>query len=486
MHINEYCIPRKPQNWPNPIYQCSFGRFPNSLKLAKVIPVYKKDDSSLISNYRPISLLPSISKVLEKLVYKRLFKFLINNNLLNPNQFGFIKGYSTDYALLQLYDKITESLSNREHIIGVFMDLSKAFDTLDHKTLIHKLKSYGIRGLALSWFSDYLSNRQQYVVFDYVESQRLNITCGVPQGSILGPLLFIIYINDIVNSSPLLNYIMFADDTNIFYSHKSIDTLNNILNIELTKVSEWFKSNKLSLNISKTNFIHFRNHNSPRVNCNLFIDNLTITEKTSTKFLGVTIDSNLRWNEHIRNIHTTVSRNTGILYKLKDILTKKSLFILYNSFILSHIMYCNTVWGNCSSTKINAPLLLQKRALRVITHSKYLDHTDPLFRRLKTLKVHDIHTLQTSIYMYKLTQKQLPTLFYNTFKLNSNIHSYPTRRSNDYHLENPKIILAQKSIRHHGPDIWNSLPSEIKRSSSLHSFKALLKNNLISRYCANE
>ena len=280
-----------------------FDIFPNSLKLAKVIPVYKKDDSFLISNYRPISLLPSISKVLEKLVYKRLFKFLINNNLLNPNQFGFRKGYSTDYALLQLYDKITESLSNREHIIGVFMDL---FDTLDHK-----------------WFSDYLSNRQQYVVFNYVESQRLNITCGVPQGSILGPLLFIIYINDIVNSSPLLNYIMFADDTNIFYSHKSIDTFNNILNIKLIKVSEWFKSNKLSLNISKTNFIHFRNHNSPRVNCNLFIDNLTITEKTSTKFLGVTIDSNLRWNEHIRNIHTTVSRNTGILYKLKDILTKK-------------------------------------------------------------------------------------------------------------------------------------------------------------------
>ena len=142
--------------------------------------------------------------------------------------------------------------------------------------------------------------------------------------------------------------------------------------------------------------------------------------------------------------------------------------------------------GICSSTKIDPLLLLQKRALRVITNSKYLDHTDPLFSRLKTLKVQDIHTLQTSIFMYKLTQKQLPTLFCNTFKSNSNIHSYPTRRSNDYRLENPKIILAHKSIRHHGPDIWNSLPSEIKRSISLHLFKALLKNNLISIYRANE
>ena len=464
----------------------STGRCPTSLKIAKVTPVYKKDDSSLITNYRPISLLPSISKILEKLVYKRVFKFLTNNDLLSPKQFGFRKGHSTDHAILQLYDKITHSLSQKEHVIGVFMDLSKAFDTLDHKTLIHKLKSYGIRGLALAWFADYLMNRKQYVFFDSTESKKSIITCGVPQGSILGPLLFIIYMNDIINSSPLLNFVLFADDTNIVYSHKNRNTLNSILNNELNKVSQWFKCNRLSLNISKTNFIHFRNVNSPRVRLNLLIDNMPITEKITTKFLGVTIDSNLNWNEHIKNIHTTVSRNIGVLYRLRNFLTEKSLFILYNSFVLSHIMYCNIVWGNCATTKINSLLLLQKRALRIITNSNYLAHSNPLFHRLKTLKVQDIHSLQTSIFMFKFSHDLLPALFHNTFQRNANIHSYPTRRSNDYHLENPKIILAHKSIKHHGPDVWNSLPDAVKQSCALYSFKSLLKTYLISQYDTDE
>merc|ERR1712002_317095 len=209
-------------------------------------------------------------------------------------------------ASLELVDRIMESFEKKQTPIAIYMDLSKAFDTLDHKILLHKLKSYGIRGLALSWFNDYLMNRKKYVVFDSTDSEKLNITRSVPQGSILGPLLFFLYINDIINSSPLLNYILFADDTNIFHSHKNINTLNSMLNNELSKVAQWFKCNKLSLNINKTNFIHFRNINSPRMRLNLFIDNMSITEKTSTKFLGVTIDSNLNWNEHIKNIHTTV------------------------------------------------------------------------------------------------------------------------------------------------------------------------------------
>ena len=175
--------------------------------------------------------------------------------------------------------------------------------------------------------------------------------------------------------------------------------------------------------------------------------------KKSTKFLGVTIDSCLTWNEHIQNVHTSVSKGIGILYRLKHLLSQNSLCILYNALILPYITYCNLAWGNCGSTKINSILLLQKRALRLITNSRYLAPTEPLFSRLNTLKVSDIHTLQTAIFMHKYTFNQLPSVFDDFFIPNSNIHSYPTRQSSDYHLENPRIILAQKSLKHHRPDV---------------------------------
>ena len=311
------------------------GIFPNSLKIAKVIPIYKKDDSSTVSNYRPISILPAISKILEKIIHQRLYDFLNCNNLLIPNQFGFRKSHSTDHAIIQLYDKIINSFSKKEHAISIFMDLSKAFDTIDHKILICKLSHYGIRGTVLSWFKDYLNNRQQYVSFQSIESHKLKIQCGVPQGSILGPLLFILYINDIIKSSPTLNFILFADDTNIFYSHKDLDILNATLNSELSKIQLWLKCNKLSLNIKKTNYMYFRNVHSPPVKCNININGAPLIEKDSIKFLGITIDCHLTWYDHVRNIISAVSRNIGILYKLRYLISTKSLFFIMLSFFLT-------------------------------------------------------------------------------------------------------------------------------------------------------
>ena len=185
------------------------------------------------------------------MIYKRLYNLLNIYDLLNLNQFGFRKHHSTDLALAQLYDKVLEAMANKKHVIGIFMDLSKAFDTLNHDILLKKLEVYGIRGVTLSWFSDYLSNRQQYVDVNGMSSNLLSINCGVPQGSILGPLLFLLYINDIINSTPFLSFILFADDTNIVCSHDRLDTLVRTLNQESPKVSTWFKCNKLSLNIEK-------------------------------------------------------------------------------------------------------------------------------------------------------------------------------------------------------------------------------------------
>ena len=463
----------------------SLGKCPNLLKVAKVTPVYKKDDPREISNYRPISILSSISKILEKIVYNRLYDFLNKNKLLNPNQYGFRKNHSTDLALVHIFDKITNAMANKENVIGLFLDLSKAFDTLNHAILIRKLHSYGIRGQALSWFKDYLFNRQQYVTFNGTDSTHLSIKCGVPQGSILGPLLFLLYVNDIVNASSLLSFVLFADDTNIFYSHSSIETLVNTLNLELPKVSAWFKCNKLSLNINKTHFMHFKHpnaHHAAGDSINIMIDNLPLEQRRNSKFLGVIIDDGLTWNDHLRYVTTSISKGVGIIRKLKLFLPQKTLFLLYNTMVLPYITYCNIVWASCAKTKLTPILLLQKRALRICTGSSFLANSEPLFKKLKTLKVFDINTLQVAIFMFKYCNNQLPTSFQNLFTLNNTIHSYPTRNSRNFHLINPKLIMAHKSIRHHGPDLWNSLPITIKSCTTIFSFKATMKRNLLSTY----
>ena len=342
----------------------SCGICPSLLKIAKVVPIYKKDDKTQVTNYRPISLLPSISKVLEKIVYKRLISFLTVNNILNQSQFGFRKNCSTDFAIIELIDKVTKQLSQKEHVIAVFMDLSKAFDTIDHNILLYKLDHYGIRGPALSWFKSYLSDRQQFVHINGYDSSMSNIHCGVPQGSILGPLLFLIYINDILNSSSILKFTLFADDTTVLASHKNRDSLIHILNSELTKISSWFKCNKLSLNIGKTNFMHFQTTHTninPQSNYDIKIDGLPLEKKDYTKFLGVTIDRHLSWNYHIANTSSHLAKGIGILYRVKHILPQKHLLMLYNTLLLPYITYCNLIWGNCGTSKLNSIFLLQKR-----------------------------------------------------------------------------------------------------------------------------
>ena len=218
------------------------GKVPNSLKIAKVIPIHKKDDKEIFSNYRPVSVLPCFSKILERLIFNRCTEFIENNNILNAKQFGFRAHHSTYMAIMQLVDKINNAVEKNETTIGVYLDLSKAFDTIDHDILLHKLDYYGFRGIVLDWFRDYLSNRTQYVSYNNNKSDLKTILCGVPQGSILGPLLFILYINDITNTSTLLDFLLFADDTTILFSSSDIVSKIPMINRELSEVSNWFKS----------------------------------------------------------------------------------------------------------------------------------------------------------------------------------------------------------------------------------------------------
>ena len=237
------------------------GIFPDALKLTKVIPIHKANSKMIVSNYRPISLIPLFSKIFEKLVHKRIMDFLIKKDILSKKQYGFQKKKSTEHAILDLQSKIVDAYENREKSCCIFLDFAKVFDTVNHSILIQKLNYYGIRGETLNWLQSYLNNRQQCVQVGNVQSDFMNIDCGVPQGSVLGPLLFLIYINDIAESSPLLDFHLFADDTSIFFKHKDINEIEVILNRELVYVSNWLIANKLSLNVDKSNVLVFRSKN---------------------------------------------------------------------------------------------------------------------------------------------------------------------------------------------------------------------------------
>ena len=207
--------------------------------MAKVIPIYKAKDKKDISNYRPISLLPIISKMLEKVVHKNVYIFLEKSKVVYASQYGFLKNRSTINAITELVCHITNTIENKQNTLSVFLDLSKAFDTIDHNILLHKLECYGVRGLALKWFQSYLTDRKQYVLYNNVQSQTLDITCGVPQGSVLGPLLFLIYVNDIANCITHSKLIYFAYDTTVFLSSKCINDLYNNMNSDRDDLTNW-------------------------------------------------------------------------------------------------------------------------------------------------------------------------------------------------------------------------------------------------------
>ena len=262
-------------------------------------------------------------------MYNRLYKYLTKNKLY-CKQFGFQKAYSPEHAILQVVEQINQSFEKSEFTLGVFVDLSKAFDTADHQILLKKLEYYGIAGNNLRWFENYLKDRQQFISFEHNSSKKATITCGIPQVSILGPLLFLLYVNDLHHASKILNPVMFADDTNLFFSHSDINLLFEKMNKELTNVSDWFNANKLSLNVKKAKYSFFhkssKTDNIRRRLPNLNINELTVECESSIKFLGVWIDKNLTWRDHIHIVENKIAKNIGLLYQGK---ASKSTLLTY-------------------------------------------------------------------------------------------------------------------------------------------------------------
>ena len=348
------------------------GIFPESLKIAKVSPVYKKDEEFLLKNYRPISVLPCFSK-LERIMYNRLFKYLSENSILYKKQFGFQTSHSTEHAILLLINQLYQSFDESKFTLGIFIDLSKAFDTVDHKILTKKLELYGIKDCNLRWFENYLSNRKQFITYGDKQTNIESITCGVPQGPILGPLLFLIFVNDLHKVTKYLDPIIFADDTNFFCSHKNIKTLFQIVNSELKLVTEWFLAIKLSLNAKKTKCVLFHKvtmcDSLPLQLPAMTLNNIKIKRKNSVKFLGVIIDENLTWKNHIEVAENKISKNIGVLYSASHLLDFKNLLKIYFFFIHIYISCANIAWASTFKIKLQGILKKQKHAARITFHA---------------------------------------------------------------------------------------------------------------------
>lgn len=455
----------------------STGVFPNNMKTAKVIPLYKTGEKNLFTNYRPISLLPQFSKILEKLFDIKLTNFVTKHDILTESQYGFRTGRSTTMALLELLEEVTMSLDSKKSTIGVFIDLKKAFDTIDHSLLLKKLEHYGIRGLVLDWLTSYLNHRKQYVQLNNITSDLYDVICGVPQGSILGPKLFILYINDICNVSKLFKFVIFADDTNIFSSHENIHTLSRLVSTELDKLHVWFSINKLSLNVSKTNYMVFTNRKVNHIN--VTIAGTVIDRVYVTKFLGVLIDCKITWKDHITSIASKLSKSIAIIYRASLILNDSAIYTLYCTLFLPYLNYCSVVWGNTYKTTIMPLVLKQKRIVRIICRAKFLEHTDELFRNLKVMKLSQLIDLNTSVFMFKAFHEQLPQNLQNYFVRTRN-HDYDMKNKKNFYQKFVRTRKKQLCISISGVKLWNSLSDCLKSSRNIHCFKRLYKKMLWS------
>ena len=314
----------------------STGVFPDILKYSSVLPLFKKGSKLDCGNYRPISLLSNISKLLEKLMYSRFYNFLNVYNCISELQFGFRSKHSTSHTLVSITEKIREALDTGHFACGVFIDLQKAFDTVDHDILISKLEHYGARGIAKNWFSSYLQNRKQCVKLNGFESSLSDISYGVPQGSVLGPLLFLMYINDLSVSVKNSMVHHFADDTNLLCINKSLKLLCKKINYDLRGITHWLNANRISLNISKTEFVVFR---SPRkiidFDIKIKVNGQRIYQSSYIKYLGVYLDEHLSWKPHIHELRKKLNQ---ILYFQKyAIMLIKTQFVLF-IFLFSRLI----------------------------------------------------------------------------------------------------------------------------------------------------
>ena len=419
---------------------------------------------------------------MERAVHNQLYDYLTCNNILNPCQSGFRKNHSTNTTLLDVSDHILNNIDQGRVTASIFLDLKKAFDTVNHDLLISKLKSYGINGNALKWFHSYLSNRSQAVNINSTLSNFKKINIGVPQGSILGPLLFILFVNSLpetVNSN--CKCVMYADDTTLLLSSSDPTVLQNEININLNNIATWFQANNLTLNIKKTKLMLFGTNQALHnfKNVSLEYGDETIERVDKYKYLGITFDPNLSWNEHVNYISSNICKRIGVIRRVKNYLPCNTVNMLAKALVFPHFDYCSSVWSNCSAYLSNDLQILQNRLARNLLAADIRTPIDKMMKDLGWVKLDTRWDHQILTLTFKCLNHIAPEYISSNFVFTHTIHSQCTRSQSHNSLVVPywKNSSGKKTFQYRASVLWNKLPPHIRinyKTMSLYTFKHLI------------
>lgn len=450
------------------------GEFPESCKVSKVIPIYKKGSKILPQNYRPISLTSIFSKILEKAIKNRFYRFL----QLSSRQYGFQRGSSTLSAAVDLVEDITSKLESKNHVIVVFVDLQKAFDTVQHDTLLKKLFNSGIRGPAYKLISSFLSGRKQFTRVNKTDSTTLNVNMGVPQGSVLGPLLYLAYVENVILAGLNASHYMFADDTALVYHGPDLHLLETLINEDLSRFYDWLCANGLVVNESKSVFMHFHPRNKTALPLNILINNAPIKQANSHKYLGLSIDDKLTWDSHIDNIINGQIRGlVGCFRRINQYLTRECKYLLYNAYIQSTLTYLMILWINTSVYNLNRLQRFQNKAIKAIFGLPFSLRTTRLYQIIPILPISKLKRLEMCKTVHKIKNRELKTSAKLT--TNSERHNHNTRSAGDYKLPRIRTNLGRRAPMYQSIKTYNSLPRWIKSIKKSTIFTKTLRNFLV-------